>query len=296
MLTSQMSPQWAPPSDRPSTVRGWVIISRMRLVVVVDVAGERGEQEGLAVALEQPVEGDLLRGATLALGGPRRCWRSGAARSRADRRAGRSGPSRCISPRAIGFRVPGSSASRAARTSGSRSRATRSASGRSAIVAVGRVGEERVQRRLEAEEHPGRPAGHLRDDVAPGGLVARGGGQGVPPGVGGVPGLGQGVGGGRPGALDEVDEPRPVAGAALLVGDELEHAVAGATDGVAEGEQLVGRGVGAGHEAVLGAVQDRAARAHAAGAGAQRLLGELAPSARSRRRRRRARGRRSPIT
>ena len=63
-----------------------------RLVVVVDVAGQRREQERLAVALEQPVEGDLLRRAPLALGHAGDARRRAAARSRAGRRAGRSGP------------------------------------------------------------------------------------------------------------------------------------------------------------------------------------------------------------
>ncbi len=100
-------------------------------------------------------------------------------------------------------------------------------------------------------------------------------GERLAPGVGRVARLGERVGGGGPGALDQVDEPGAVAGAALVVGHELEHAVAGAADRVAEGEQLLGRRVGAGHEAVLRAVQDRAAGADAAGAGPQRLLGEL---------------------
>ena len=40
-----------------------------RLVVMVDVAGERGEEQRPAVALQQPVEHDLLGPSALALGG-----------------------------------------------------------------------------------------------------------------------------------------------------------------------------------------------------------------------------------
>ena len=140
---------------------------------------------------------------------------------------------------------------------------------------VGGVGEERVQRRLEAEEHPGGPARDLRDDPPTGGAVVGAGGEGVAPGVARVGRLGEGVGGGGAGALHQVDEPRTVAGAALVVGHELEHAVAGSADGVAEGEQLVRRRVGARDEPVLRAVQDRAARADAAGARPQAVLGQL---------------------
>ncbi len=47
-----------------------------------------------------------------------------------------------------------------------RRRATRSASGSvGELVAVGRMGDERMQRALQAEEHAGRPARHLRRDA-----------------------------------------------------------------------------------------------------------------------------------
>ena len=68
MVASQMSPQCAPPSDRPSTDWGLVHHLADGVVVVVDVARERREQQRLAVALEQPVEGDLLRWAPRSLG------------------------------------------------------------------------------------------------------------------------------------------------------------------------------------------------------------------------------------
>ena len=61
MLASQMRPQWAPPSLRPSTVFAGGHHLPDGLVVAVDVARQRREEQRLAVALEQPVEDDLLR-------------------------------------------------------------------------------------------------------------------------------------------------------------------------------------------------------------------------------------------
>ena len=61
-----------------------------------------------------------------------------------------------------------------------------------------------------------------------------------------------------------------------MLGCELEHAVAGASDRLADAEQFTFVGVRAGHElAVLGAVQRRATGAEPERAGAQRFLADL---------------------
>ena len=82
---------------------------------------------------------------------------------------------------------------------------------------------------------------------------------------------------GATGAASQVGHPRPLVHRdAGVVGRELEHAVAGPRERVADGEQLVGRRVGAGHElAVLGAVERGAAGGEPERAGAQRLLDQL---------------------
>ena len=75
----------------------------------------------------------------------------------------------------------------------------------------------------------------------------------------------------------EVGHPRPlVQRDAGVIGRELEHAVAGAGERIADGQQLVGCRVGARHQlAVLRSVQRGAARGEPQRAGAQRLLHEL---------------------
>ena len=60
-----------------------------------------------------------------------------------------------------------------------------------------------------------------------------------------------------------------------MIGHDLEHAVTGAAHGVADGEELIGRDVGAGDQAVLRAMQDRARRGEADRAGAQRRFDDV---------------------
>ena len=61
MLASQISPQWAPPSERPKTDWGCSIISRIVVEVALRVAEQRQVDEALAAALEHHVVGDLVR-------------------------------------------------------------------------------------------------------------------------------------------------------------------------------------------------------------------------------------------
>src|SRR3546814_8683998 len=110
-------------------------------------------------------------------------------------------------------------------------------------LAVGRVGEEGVERRLQAEEHPRRAVGDLRDDPATSGAIDLGRGDRFAPGVGRVAGLSERVGGGDAGAVDEVDQPLAVGGASLVVGDRLEDAVTSAPHRLTESDQLLGHPV-----------------------------------------------------
>src|SRR4051812_49213202 len=105
-------------------------------------------------------------------------------------------------------------------------------------------------------------------------MVAFGGQQRVFVGGGGVRRLGERIGDRCAAGTREVEEPRPVALAALMVRDHLEHPVAGALDGLGEREKLVGRGGGAGYESVARAVEDGAAGGDADRAGIERLLSD----------------------
>ena len=127
----------------------------------------------------------------------------------------------------------------------------------------GGVGDEGVERALEAEQHAGRPGRDLRGDAGAAGLVdAIGVGQRLAEALGRSGGLGHRVG--------DVDAPGgqpvhhlPIGVLGPVVGDELEEAAADPLERIGDDRQLVVDGEGARHVAVLGAVQDRARRREA---------------------------------
>ncbi len=131
---------------------------------------------------------------------------------------------------------------------------------------------QRVQRAVEAHQDADRAAGRLGDDrySLRSCLVQQR--EHVAPDVGAVVGLVEVDAHGSAGAPGQLAHPPPLLGRhGEVVGRELEHAVAGATEGVADAEQFVGGGGGAGDElAGLRAMDGCARRREAERAGVQR--------------------------
>ena len=142
--------------------------------------------------------------------------------------------------------------------------------------AVLRVAHERVERRLEADEHRGGLARDLRHE--PGALFAVGGHRTVDPVA---PPVRREVdrqhleGHRDVGVERDLAHPVELGRGVGHVARDREHAVTGAGQRRADRDELVGGGGGAGGQlAVLRAVQDRAGRRHAHGAGLGGLFRE----------------------
>ena len=167
MLASQITPQCAPPSPRPSALVGCRIISRIGSCVEVRVAEQRPQQQLAPVVLEQQVVEVRPTGRRRPARPARRCSGPGRARSRAARPSGtmRSRPMPMNAMR--GSSLGGASARIAARTSGSRMPRDPLVE-RQAPRAPGSVGRsaKRVER-LQPEQQPERPPRDLGPRSAP---------------------------------------------------------------------------------------------------------------------------------